>query len=348
MKLLILTQTVDNKDDVLGFMHGWIAGFAKKCERVTVVCLKSGKYCLPDNVRVLSLGKERRKSRIAYLFNFYKHIWQNRQDYDKVFVHMNYEYIILGAVYWRILRKKVALWYAHGYVPIGLRIAEKLTHVIFTSTKSGCRIDSIKIKVVGQGIDVDGIKNDKLRIKNNRFKIITIGRISPSKDYETLIRAAEALVRQNAKVKVDIIGGPGTPGQKEYLGKLREMVKEKKLEDAINFRGSLPNREIAPALNEADLFVNMGLTGSLDKAILEAMAAGLPILTCNEALEDVIGNYSGRLMYKKKDYMELSEKIKYIMGLSSEERAKIGNDLREIVAKDHSLSDFIDKILAGL
>jgi len=40
MKLLIITQKVDINDDVLGFMHGWIAEFAKHCEKLTVICLQ--------------------------------------------------------------------------------------------------------------------------------------------------------------------------------------------------------------------------------------------------------------------------------------------------------------------
>ena len=59
MKLLILTQKVDKNDDVLGFMHGWIAEFAKHCEKVTVIALGVGEFDLPRNVTVLSLGKDK-------------------------------------------------------------------------------------------------------------------------------------------------------------------------------------------------------------------------------------------------------------------------------------------------
>ena len=58
MKLLICTQKVDKNDDLLGFFHAWIAEFAQNCEGVTVVCLFRGEVDLPENVRVLSLGKE--------------------------------------------------------------------------------------------------------------------------------------------------------------------------------------------------------------------------------------------------------------------------------------------------
>ena len=72
MKLLILTQKVDKNDDVLGFFHGWILEFAKNYEKVTVICLYEGKHDLPENVKVLSLGKERGVSKLKYILNFYK------------------------------------------------------------------------------------------------------------------------------------------------------------------------------------------------------------------------------------------------------------------------------------
>src|SRR5581483_12297211 len=89
MKLLILTQKVDKNDPVLGFFHGWLREFANHFEFITVIALGVGEYELPQNVRVLSLGKESGVSKLKYLSRFYKYIWQERKNYEKVFVHMN-------------------------------------------------------------------------------------------------------------------------------------------------------------------------------------------------------------------------------------------------------------------
>ncbi len=356
MRLLILTQIVDLNDDVLGFMHDWIAGFAKNCQQVTVICLKRGEYKLPANVKVLSLGKETGKSRIKYFFNFYKYIWCERKNYDTVFVHMNYEYVNLGGFFWRLLGKKIGLWYAHGYAPLGLKTAAKLVDIIFTSTKSGCRIDSNKINVIGQGIDTD-----KLRITNyelppsakaaedkriqSRNKIISVGRISPSKDYETLIKAVEILKNQGIKLSVEIIGGPAVTADENYFSDLKKQVTDKKLSEEIKFIGPVANKEILQFLQNAGLFVNMGQTGSLDKAMVEAMATELPVLTCNEAMLEVLGDYKETLMYPKRDYKKLAEKIEQIINLPFEEYRELGRGLRNIVIEKHSLKNFINKIL---
>ena len=129
-KLLIITQKVDKNDSVLGFFHGWILEFAKNYEELIVICLEKGEYDLPDNVKVLSLGKEDNVSKFVYLIRFYKYILQNRKNYDNVFVHMNVEYVILGGLVWKILRKKIGLWYMHKSVTLKLRLAEKLVDII--------------------------------------------------------------------------------------------------------------------------------------------------------------------------------------------------------------------------
>lgn len=350
MRLLILTQKVDMEDDVLGFMNSWISEFAKRCDWVTIICLKKGKYDLPANVTVLSLGKENGGTKRKYIFNFYKYIWRQRKNYDTVFVHMNPEYIVLGGLFWRLWRKKIALWYAHGYVPRSLKIAEKLTNIIFTSTVSGCRVKSDKIKVIGQGIDTDKFKVKSGKVKNpyEPFKIVTVGRIAPVKDQKSLILACEILRDKGLKISVDIVGGLGLESQSGYMNELKKMVEEKDLSEVVNFVGSVANDKILPYLDKADLFVNMGLTGSLDKVVPEAMSAGLPILTCNEALIEVLGSYTERLMYPKMDYKKLAEKIEEMMKMSPEDRQRIGSDLREIVVKNHSLTNFVDKIIKNL
>jgi len=356
MKLLIITQKVDQNDDILGFFVGWITEFAKHCEKVTVICLQKGDYDLPENTKVLSLGKEKNPAtdcrlptaKLKYIFNFYKYIFRERKNYDAVFVHMNPEYVILGAPFWKLWGKKIALWYAHGAVPFTLKLAEKMTDIVFTSTKSGFRLVSKKKKVVGQGIDTEKFQpRTEAEKKPGIFKIVTIGRISPVKDYETLINAAEILAKKGLEIKVDIVGAAGLPEQEKYLSDLKEAVARKNLSGVINFAGAVSNKDIAARLQSADLFVNMSHTGSLDKAILEAMACELPILTCNEALAEVLGDYGNQLMYSKKDFRALANKIIGIANLSSEKRKNLGMRLREIVARNHGTAGLIAKIMAS-
>lgn len=343
--LLIITQKVDQNEQLLGFFIKWIIGFAGKFNKITVGCLEQGHYNLPDNVIVKSFGKDIKLPKIIQLFNFYKLIVGESKNYDAVFVHMNPIWVVLGGWWWRLSGKKISLWYAHGKVSFVLKTAEKFTHLIFTSTKEGCRLNSSKIKVVGQGIDTDHLKPAVTK-HNDKFKIVSVGRIAPSKDYETLISAVNLLPRDS--IKIEIVGGIGVSEDNDYLILLKNVISAKNLSDVIEFKGVVPNYDILPILQSADLFVNMGQTGSLDKAILEAMSCGVIVLTCNEALAGVLGDYAKLLMYPKKDYLQLAEKIKMIMAMSHEERDIISNALRKIVVDNHNIHDLIRKISGSL
>ena len=44
MKLLVVTQAMDEQDPVLGFFVRWVEELAKRAERIEVICLKEGKH----------------------------------------------------------------------------------------------------------------------------------------------------------------------------------------------------------------------------------------------------------------------------------------------------------------
>lgn len=348
MRILILTQKVDINDSVLGFMHDWIVEFAKNCEQVIIISLFVGKYDFSDNVKVLSLGKENGESKIKYVFNFYKYIWRERRNYDAVFVHMNQVYVVLGGLFWKIWRKKIGLWYAHKSISALLKFSEKITDIIFTPSKKSFRLSSRKINIVGHGIDTGTFRPGGCERENGKLKIITVGRISPIKNYETLIEAADILVKNSVDIAIKIIGTPIAEADEIYFVKLKESVNEKKLNDVVNFIGAVPNRSLADHLKYADLFVNMSRTGSLDKAILEAMSCGIIVLSSNEAFREILGERFGELFYQEDDSGGLVDKIIRIKNYSAEKKDNLGMELRRIIKDNHNLSGLIVKIVKKL
>lgn len=346
MRLLILTQKVDRNDhNTLGFFHRWIEEFAKHCEQVTVVALGVGEYDLPQNVHVFSLGKESGASRFKYIFNFYRLIWRERKNYDAVFVHMNQVYVLMGGLLWKAWKKKFGLWYAHKNVGLGLRVAEKLADMIFTASRESFRLRSDKMHIVGHGIDTEAFKPSR-KEAGEMFTVVTTGRVSPVKDYQTLINAIESLARENIFVHVDIVGGPATTDDVKYFDRMQALVQERKLSSLISFRGSVSSKNVPDFLKKADLFVNMSGTGSLDKVVLEAMASGVPVITSNEAFIDVLGSNTNMLMFVPKDAYDLAEKIKGIMALDAVKKEELTNHLRNVILEKHNIEVLIPRILS--
>lgn len=323
MRLLLITQKVNKNDSILGFFHEWILRLSKKVEKITVICLEKGDYDLPKNVSVLSLGKEKSKSKIKYIFNFYKYIYKNKKEYDKVFVHMNPIYIILGFWLWGILGKKMYLWYTHKNVDLKLRFSSLFVNKIFTASKKSFRLKTKKLKVLGHGIDLNIFKPNTDKREQN--KIISAGRVSKTKNYEPLI---DAMKKIEARVE---LAGPIDEGYKKELDNI---IKETGVENKISFVGPINYQNIVDFYNSANVFVNFSKTGSLDKAILEAMACGLNILTSNEAL---IEELPERYITSEKEE-ELILKIKNSLDLG------IDNWAVNYVRENHNLDVLVEKL----
>lgn len=348
MKLLIITQKVDKNDSVLGFFHGWIVEFAKHCEKLIVICLYKGEYDLPENVKVLSLEKENGRNRLKYIFKFYKYIWKYRKDYDNIFVHMNQIYVLMGGFFWKIYGKKIGLWYTHKRVNILLKIAEKISDIIFTASNSSFRLFSKKLKVMGHGIDTNIFCPDSYNLDKNIFEIISIGRISPVKKYEQLIDAIELLLLEDIKLEkgftVKIIGEPITDNDKIYFDLIRKNIKYKKLDNVIHFIGPVSNYEIVNYLRNSKLFLHMSQTGSLDKAILEAMACGVLVISNNDSVKnDLLSNYHNLFCYENVE--DLTTKIKNIINMDEDLYKKYREKLRNIVVEKHNLKVLINNII---
>lgn len=277
MKLLIITQTVDIEDPVLGFFVRWIEEFAKRTEHIEVICLKEGKHELPANVRVHSLGKERSSaertifSRVAYAGRFLSLIWKLRNEYDTIFVHMNPEYVVLGGLFWRLWGKRCALWYTHKSVDTKLRLAALLASIIFTASKESFRLPTQKLYIMGHGIDTEFFSPDSSVVRTDW--ILSVGRLTKSKRHDLIIRAA---ARANRDLRI-VGDGP----ERKNLEVLASALGAR-----VHFLGGLSQPLLRDEYRRAVVFVHTSETGSLDKTVLEALATDTPVITTSGAYQE--------------------------------------------------------------
>src|SRR3989339_2204973 len=223
MKLLIITQKVDINDDNLGYFHSWLEKLAEKAD-IFVIGNYVGKYDLPENVKVFSLGKERRVGRLVKIFKYQWFLLKLLPRVNGVFFHMCPEYVLGAHLLTKIFRKKTLLWYTHKAVNWKLKLAEKLIDKIFTASKESFRLSSKKVEITGHGIDADKFSifnfqfsNKKKDNINKKFTIITAGRISEVKNLHLLIDAAEILKNKNFNFKIKIAGAPILESDKIYF-----------------------------------------------------------------------------------------------------------------------------------
>jgi len=116
----------------------------------------------------------------------------------------------------------------------------------------------------------------RLRVSNSEILLISVGRLVPLKQYERLIECCHKLTGTTA-VRLIIVGeGPERPA-------LEARIRQFQLEQQVILLGE---RDDVPNLLEAaDCFLLASKTEGLSRSILEALAAGLPVVAT-----DVGGN----------------------------------------------------------
>jgi len=341
MRLLITTQAVDAHDPILGFFIRWIEEFAKHCEKVTVVCLRKGTYTLPDNVRVIELGKA---SRLVRVLRLWRVIVRLRRDYDAVFVHMNPEYILAAGLLWRVMRKRIALWYTHKSVNLYLRLALIIAHRALTASKESFRLASRKVHVMGHGIDVERSIPPHTE-EPGVVRLMTSGRVSRVKGLGTLIDAYLALKARGIKVTFSVFGAPVTEADVAYEQELHTRLRATGEAPEKIFVGAVPHADMPKRRAAMDYFLHASETGSLDKAVLDAIRSGVIPLTSSEAYRKLFSGVEQRLYYPKGDSGPLADRIMALEALKEAERARIREVLKDRVNTQHSLQSLIPKIV---
>lgn len=334
MRLLIFTQSIDEKDPTLSAYHRLVNEIAKNFDSVLVICLKKGEYNLPQNTKVLSLGKEDGESRLKYLYRFYKYIF--REDYDSVFVHMNQEYILLGGIFWKMMNKPVYMWRNHHAGSILTDIAAKFCKKVFCTSKFSFTAKYKKTLLMPVGIETEFFKKD-LSTSYKPNSILFLARMAPVKKPHILLDALSILNRRGDNFTADFIGNP-LKGDIDYYNSLKE--KAKKI-DGVNFEEGIPNNQTPASYSSHSIFVNLSSSGMYDKTIFEAMACESLVVATNKNLYGLIDD---RFVAKEDDVDDIAQRIENLLKLSQTERTSLGRQLRNITETHHSLKLLGEKL----
>jgi glycosyltransferase involved in cell wall biosynthesis len=102
--------------------------------------------------------------------------------------------------------------------------------------------------------------------------LISVGRLAPEKNWDTLLRAFAKAQAEHTNVRLVLIGdGNARPS-------LEALAAELGVADRVTFTGSLPFEEVPRYLKAADLFAFASITETQGLVTIEAMAAGLPVV----------------------------------------------------------------------
>lgn len=132
-----------------------------------------------------------------------------------------------------------------------------------------CHFEQRNIIVIPNGIEVERFVTHR-KSMNEVPVIVSIGRLSKEKGCHILIKAIKILDNDGIKTKCVIAGnGP-------EMNALNQLVLSLNLNGCISFMGLVA--DVAPVLKSSDIFVLSSSQEGMSLSLLEAIAAGLPVV----------------------------------------------------------------------
>ncbi|HZS43123.1 MAG TPA: glycosyltransferase family 4 protein [Candidatus Paceibacterota bacterium] len=197
-----------------------------------------------------------------------------------------------------------------------------------------------KMTVISNGINLDLKTENEARqilfgdqIPQKTLILGTIGELHPVKGHRYLI---EALADLNDFDYICTIIGEG-----EERKSLEELIRVKRLENKVYLFGHID--QAGSLLKSFDIFLLPSLSEALGYAVLEAGAAGLPVIASRVGgIPEIIANLKSGLLVTPRRPNEIKNALIYLID-HPEEMKSFGKNLKQTVEEKFSLKQMISE-----
>lgn len=351
-RLVFVTQVIDPAHPILGITVDLVRALAAHLE-VTVIA--NAVSAVPPDLpaRVISLGKEAGAPRRVRTARYLRAIESATRESPAgrpaaLLVHMCPIYLSLAAPIAKPRGVRLLLWYAQAAGGGSLALAERCASAILTSVPGAYpRENPGKLVAIGQAIDTEHFPFAP-RERAGPLRLLALGRTAPVKCYPVAIRAVDAVRATGEDVRLAIVGPSTTPAEQAERARLRALIDELALGEAVQLAGPLPRAQVPAAIAACDALVNVTEDGSADKSVFEAMAIGRPVLTANPALGPLMDNLALPLRLASARVSDLAEGIRQLAAAAPGVANEVGWELRQRVLNSHSVEHWATGVVAQL
>ncbi len=199
-------------------------------------------------------------------------------------------------------------------------------------------LDDKKFSCIPNGTYISNPEKIEL-CRSDQNKIVFVGRLCNQKGIPYLIQAVNNLKKINISMELTVIGdGPSTI-------ELKQLTASMGINQIVHFAGRIENEKIPSILKEHHIFVLPSLFEGFGIAVIEAMAAGLPVVVTQcGGPEDFVDDSVGRVV-KAGDADALAQALQELIQLSDEELQAMGQAARERVKKNFDINVIAEQYL---
>ena len=228
-------------------------------------------------------------------------VWKYIREYDIIHLHSSDFYLDFLALSGSVHKRPIVLS-THGlffhtdfaqhfkkiYFQVVTRLSlSRISKVVCVSHHDFTLVRKIiqgkNIQLIPNGIDFE--KLSALEAANRDPNLfISVGRLAPNKRYDRLLETFSLLVGLRPKSRLVIIGP-----DMGLLATLKELSRIMKIENHVQFAGSLSDNELLDYLRRASICLAASQYEGFGVALLEAMAAGcLPVIQPLSVFEELV------------------------------------------------------------
>jgi colanic acid/amylovoran biosynthesis glycosyltransferase len=162
-------------------------------------------------------------------------------------------------------------------------------------------------------------------------KILCVGRLSHEKGHLVLIDSLAILQRRGCPFQCTLVGE----------GPLRPAIESRRLEQRLQFSvtltGALPSEHVMRLYRNVDLVVSPSLSEGIPVVLMEAMAAGLPVVATRVGgIPELVRHGLTGLLVAPGDTLELAEAIQWVLEYPVPAR-QLGSNARNLVRQEFHL-----------
>lgn len=274
------------------------------------------------------------------------------EKYDILHAHLTYAIILggiagwltgtpvvaslhnLGSHSWRFLESVVLRFFTNRHIAVGWTLAK--SHQTFINRYP---IDVIQnpVEPISSLSEIERLNvRTGITTDSSRLLLISVGRLDESKGYGDLLDAVDELRRTHSQVLLVIVGTGN------FLHAITAKIKSLKLDDHVRLLGL--RSDVPSLLAASDIYVSASHSEGLPVSVLEAMAAGLPVVATNVGDIPLVIKPEYGICVPAHQPSQIAAALRYLVE-NPEQKARFGYKAREYATQHHSSDIWLDQIL---